>query len=268
LLEFLIIRLKIKTPEIKLFFISAVMHPLNAKEYSLWLSNNEKNVLRSLKFNDSPIEDEWEPTRKLISSFRWEGNRGNILFQNVTTGDGNDKNSKGAVLYSYLKEKEFGNRYPRKKNKFETAASLAFKMSEDGNTLVFCAQVQRIKTVAKSLKALFSVIEVPKRFLYFNQKKSSFYASLWYGNESYITEAIDHGIGIHFGDMPEQVRNAVEEDFRKGLLSILLSTNTIGQGLNFPIKNIIFYETQISRVEKQNIYIQNRDFWNIIGRAG
>lgn len=268
LLEFLIIRLKIKTPEIKLLFISAVMPPNNANEYSLWLSNKETNVLRSLKFKNSSIDDEWEPTRKLISSFQWETNGGNITFQNVTTKEENAINSKGAILYSFLKEGEFGNKYPKKKNKVETAAALAFKMSNDGSTLVFCAQVRRIKSVAKALIKIFSVTEIPDRFRYNIEKKSSYYSKLWYGENSYITEAINNGVGIHFGDMPEQVRNAVEDDFSKGLLSILLSTNTIGQGLNFPIKNLIFYETQISRTEENNTYIQKRDFWNIVGRAG
>ena len=40
--------LRIKIPEIKTLFISAVMPPENADEYSLWLSGGTNNVLRSL----------------------------------------------------------------------------------------------------------------------------------------------------------------------------------------------------------------------------
>jgi hypothetical protein len=69
LLEFLIIRLRIKISEVKTLFISAVMPPKNANEYSLWLSGTALNVLRSIKFSDSDVFDEWEPTKKLISSF-------------------------------------------------------------------------------------------------------------------------------------------------------------------------------------------------------
>ena len=64
--------------------------------------------------------------------------------------------------------------------------------------------------------------------------------------------------------MPEQVRFSVENDYRNGDLKLLLSSNTIGQGLNFPIKNLLFYSIQIG----QNNYIDCRDFWNIVGRAG
>jgi len=268
LLEFLIIRLRIKIPEIKTLFISAVMPPENADEYSLWLSGGTNNVLRSLKFKDSSVSEEWEPTRKLISYFEWVGENGDITFQNVHTEDENTRVKQGAKLYSFLKHREFGN-IPKKKNKKESAAALAYKFSEEGNTLVFCAQVPRIKSVANSFLQLLSDIdEVPERFQVDTNKKSAYYAELWFGSESYITNAIIRGIGIHYGDMPEQVRNAVEDDFRNGNLKVLLSTNTIGQGLNFPIKNLIFYETQINRINDTNIYIQFRDFWNIVGRAG
>lgn len=269
LLEFLIIRLRIKVPEIKTLFISAVMPPDNADEYSLWLSGKKENVLRSLKYSDSSTNEEWEPTRKLISFFEWTGERGDITFQNVITEDEETKIRQGAKLYSFLQHKEFGNKYPTKKVKKEAAAALAFKLSEEGNTLVFCAQVPRIKSVATSFLLLLSKVEdIPERFGLYKNKKSSYYANIWYGEDSYVTKCIDCGIGIHYGDMPEQVRTAVEDDFRNGNLRVLLSTNTIGQGLNFPIKNLIFYETQIGRVDDENIYIQYRDFWNIVGRAG
>lgn len=269
LLEFLIIRLRIKVPEIKTLFISAVMPPENADEYSLWLSGKQNNVLRSLKFSDSSTSEEWEPTRKLISFFEWTGERGDITFQNVITEDEETKVQQGAKLYSFLKHKEFGNKYPTKRVKKESAAALAFKLSDEGNTLVFCAQVPRIKSVATSFLLLLSKVEdIPERFVLNKNKKSSYYSNIWYGDDSYITKCIDKGIGIHYGDMPEQVRTAVEDDFRNGNLKVLLSTNTIGQGLNFPIKNLIFYETQIGRADGQNIYVQYRDFWNIVGRAG
>ena len=271
LLEFLIIRLKIKIPELRTLFISAVMPSENADEYAIWLSGKEENVLRSLMFIDSEVNEEWEPTRKLISYFEWEGTKGNITFQNVITEDEETKVRQGAKLYSFLVHKEFRNSFPLKNNKKQAAATLAYKLSEEGNTLVFCAQVPRIKSVATSFLELLSKIKnLPGRFKDNRNKESSYYAQIWYGKDSYITKSIHSGIGIHYGDMPEQVRNAVESDFRSGKLTVLLSTNTIGQGLNFPIKNLIFYETQIGRNTETNtnIYIQKRDFWNIIGRAG
>lgn len=271
LLEMLIIRLRIKIHNMRILFISAVMPPHNANEYSLWLNNNENCVLRSLLYQDSNINEEWEPTRKLIGYFDWSGNTGTIRFQNVITEDEKTKIKSGAFIPSYLTHKEFSGKYPVKNNKPQTAAALAFKISEEGKTLVFCAQVPRIRSVANAFINILNDIkdaDMPERFFSNINSESYHYAKMWYGEESFITKSIKNKVGIHYGDMPEQVRHSVEKDFRNGILSVLLSTNTIGQGLNFPIKNIIFYETQIGRSDEKNIYIQYRDFWNIIGRAG
>jgi len=264
LLEFLIIRLRIKIPDIKTLFISAVMPPQNANEYSLWLSGKENNVLRSLKFSDSNFNEEWEPTRKLISYFEWTGKQGDITFENVITEDENTKVKQGAKLYSFLKEKEFGGKLPKKNNKVESTAALAYKFSFTGNTLVFCAQPRQTEWIYKRIKEIIERTDIPVWFTPNEGRKSYYYSRIWYGEDHYITDAIKNGIGIHFGDMPEQVRNSVESDYREGNLRILLSSNTIGQGLNFPIKNLIFYSLQIGH----NKYIDVRDFWNIVGRAG
>lgn len=109
---------------------------------------------------------------------------------------------------------------------------------------------------------------LPRWFIADENKESYFYARMWYGEDDYITQSVKHGVGIHFGDMPEQVRNSVEHDYRSGKLRVLLSSNTVGQGLNFPIKNLIFYNLAIGQDGWKQIFISNRDFWNIVGRAG
>lgn len=267
LLEFLIIRLKIKIPELKTLFISAVMPSINANEYAQWLSGKEENVFRSLSFRDSNIKEEWEPTRKLIGSFVWEGNNGKIIFENLTTENEDATNKKKAFIPYFLKDREFGNNYPKINDKIETTAALAYKLSFEGNTLVFCAQPRQTEWIYDRIKQIIDSLEIgniPEWFTPNENKHSFYYAKLWYGEDFYITQAIKLGIGIHFGDMPEQVRNAVENDYRAGKLKILLSSNTVGQGLNFPIKNLVFYSIQIGH----NNYIDIRDFWNIVGRAG
>jgi helicase len=270
LLEFLIIRLKIKLPDLKLLFISAVMPPKNADEYATWLSGKDQNVLRSLQFSDSSVSEEWEPTRKLIGSFSWSRNNGQLGFKNfeekgMTSSIGNP------FVPNYLKAKEIAGLFPTANNKMETTAALAYKMSFEGNTLVFCAQPRLTDTIVKPLLKIIKALgsDIPKWFVENENRESYFYAKMWYGENDNITKAIKCGIGVHFGDMPEQVRNSVEHDYRNGQLRILLSSNTVGQGLNFPIKNLIFYNLSIGFIKDiGQIQISKRDFWNIAGRAG
>lgn len=269
LLEFLIIRLRIKIPILKTLFISAVMPPSNADEYSLWLSGKKENVLRSLQFEDSELNEEWEPTRKLIGSFSWEGNNGKIGFKNFDI-DSNSSNNESPFIPYFLTNKQYGNSFPNKGVKIETTAALAYKLSHEGNTLVFCSQPRFTASVYSRIKNILDVLnegEIPEWFIPSEDKQSFYYSKIWYGNDYYITEAIKYGVGIHFGDMPEQVRNAVENDYRNGKLKVLLSSNTVGQGLNFPIKNLIFHTLNIG-YNNGPIYVSNRDFWNIVGRAG
>jgi len=271
LLEFLIIRLQIKVPNLKMLFISAVMPPENANEYANWLSGKDENVLRSLQFEDSELSEEWEPTRKLIGSFSWQNGTGQIGFKNFEESDISSSIG-SAFVPNYLKVGEIAGRFPALNDKPETTAALTYKMSFEGNTLVFCSQPKLTKTVADRLLQIIYAVgaDIPAWFTDNEDKESYFYAQMWYGNDDYITKAIKRGIGIHFGDMPEQVRNSVEHDYRNGKLRVLLSSNTVGQGLNFPIKNLIFYSLNIgyNKEEKKSINISKRDFWNIVGRAG
>jgi replicative superfamily II helicase len=233
----------------------------SANEYSVWLNNTPNNVLRSLRFQDSSQNDEWEPTKKLISSYK----EGRINFQNVIIENENH-NKFGAFLSSFLQPE-----FTKVKNEPKTAitAKLGYKLAFDGSTLIFCATPKNIVNILNKYLTIIKDKMYPNIYRYNNKKESSYYAHIWYG-DSIISEAIDHGIGAHYGDMPEQVRVAVENDFRSGKLVVLLSTNTIGQGINFPIKNIVIYSLCIGRNEKENrnINIQKRDFWNIVGRAG
>ncbi|EJF10971.1 DEAD/DEAH box helicase [Pontibacter sp. BAB1700] len=269
LVEFLLIKIRIKVPEIKTLFISAVMPPTNADEYSLWLSNKKENVIRSLNDYDTPQDEQWEPTRKLIGSFTWEGDNGRITFADIETEDERTRVKRGAFVPAIIKKKQYASSFPNGTNKAQTSASLALELSKDGLCLVFCAQVANTKQVGEAFISILDKLEesgqqVPTSFVKNKERESYFFAAKWFPEDSYIPKCLERGIGIHFGDLPEQVRQSVETDYNSGNLKVLISTNTIGQGLNFPIKHLIIHSTLISH----KIPLKVRDFWNIVGRAG
>jgi helicase len=273
LLEFLIIRLKMLIADIKILFISAVMPPANANEYAVWLSNDPLNVIRSSLHQDSPAGEEWEPTRKLIGKFTWEGSNGRISYKDMHTEDEVTKAVTASYVPALIKKRQYGNTYPNGTTKAQTSAALAYRLSFDGNTLVFCSQVRNTDQVGTALLNLLAKLretngDVPAWFQQNTNRESYFFARKWYGADSYITQCLSYGIGIHFGDLPEAIRRSVEDDFVKGNLKVLIATNTIGQGLNFPIKNLIIHSTIITVKNGVTYKVEVRDFWNIIGRAG
>ncbi|MDP8205743.1 MAG: DEAD/DEAH box helicase [Candidatus Electryonea clarkiae] len=271
LLEFLIIRLRIKVPLIRILFLSAVMPPANADEYSQWLNDQKEKVIRSLLYKDSPPDELWEPTRKLIGKFEWKGNNGRITYKDVKT-ENKKRRQVSAFVPSLIRVKQYADKYPTKSVKAQTAASLGFELVKDGSCLIFCSQPKFVESVGNYLIKIIDVLEnknkkIPK-YLEDNQERESYYyAKKWFGNESFITKCLRRGIGIHFGDLPEPVRRSVESEFNSGKLQILISTSTVGQGLNFPIKHLIVHSIMINYINKP-ILIKVRDFWNIIGRAG
>ncbi|SEM57594.1 Helicase conserved C-terminal domain-containing protein [bacterium A37T11] len=269
LLEFLIIRLRMKVPGLRTLFISAVMPPENANEYSIWLNGQPDKVLRSRLHRDETAE-EWEPTRKLIGRFDWMGSSGRITYLNMDTVNDETRISTPAFVPGILRLNQYQGF--RLDNKAKTTAALAYRLSANGNTYVYISQVRWIEGVARNLLKVIALEEAYKDFpLYFRRskdKESYHFSAIWYGEESYITLCIERGIGIHFGDMPEPVRRAVENDYSNGVLRVLLATNTVGQGINFPIKVAIIHSTILTSSEDRPKYLSVRDFWNLIGRAG
>jgi len=273
LLEFFLIRLKMLLADLQILFISAVMPPENANEYSMWLSNTNDNVLRSLLYPDSNVHEEWEPTRKLIGSFTWEGNNGTIVYLNMQTEDEVTKVITRSFIPSLIKKLQYAGTIPSGANKSETSASLAYRFAQDGNTLVYCAQVADTERVGIALIALINALitageQVPDWAVQNRERESYFFARKWYGENSYIPLCLELGIGVHFGDLPESVRRSVESDFAGGRLKILIATNTVAQGLNFPIKNLIIHSTIMNGDPNNRVLLESRDFWNIVGRAG
>lgn len=268
LLEFLIIKLKIKIPSLRIIFVSAVMPTINAEQFSKWLSGEAANIIKSNAFKDS--EEEWEPTRKLLGKFSWLGKSSKISYFKQYTEDEDTNIKKSAFTVGLIKSEKIGTiTFPKKGNNSEVAARLAYELSTQGHCLIFCSQVRFTESVGSAVLRLFDLIEqtgaqISSIFSNNTQSESYYFSLLWYGADSYITKCIQRRIGIHFGDMAESVRRSVEQDYQKGSLRILISTNTIGQGLNFPIKNLIIHSYNITRGEN----IKVRDFWNIIGRAG
>lgn len=86
-----------------------------------------------------------------------------------------------------------------------------------------------------------------------------------YGKE--IKKMIKHGIGIHHGGLLPKYRVLVEILAQKGLLKIICGTDTLGVGVNVPIRSVLF--TKLCKYNGQKTAILSaREFHQISGRAG
>jgi superfamily II RNA helicase len=86
-----------------------------------------------------------------------------------------------------------------------------------------------------------------------------------YGPE--IRKWLKHGIAIHHAGLLPKYRVLAEQLAQKGLLKVICGTDTLGVGINVPIRTVLF--TRLCKFDGQKTSILTaRDFHQIAGRAG
>ncbi len=86
-----------------------------------------------------------------------------------------------------------------------------------------------------------------------------------YGPE--IKKWLRHGIGLHHAGLLPKYRVLIEQLAQKGLLKVICGTDTLGVGINVPIRTVLF--TRLCKFDGQKTGILTaRDFHQIGGRAG
>ena len=76
-----------------------------------------------------------------------------------------------------------------------------------------------------------------------------------------------HGIGVHHAGLLPRYRILVESLAQKGLLKLICGTDTLGVGINVPIRTVVF--TQLWKYDgHKSAILSVRDFRQISGRAG
>jgi superfamily II RNA helicase len=86
-----------------------------------------------------------------------------------------------------------------------------------------------------------------------------------YGKE--LRRFLAHGIGVHHAGLLPKYRLLVERLAQKGLLAVVSGTDTLGVGVNIPIRTVLF--TRLCKYDgEKTALLTVRDFQQIAGRAG
>ncbi len=82
-----------------------------------------------------------------------------------------------------------------------------------------------------------------------------------------LSRLVRHGIGVHHAGMLPKYRRLVETLAQAGLLKVICGTDTLGVGINVPIRTVLF--TALSKYDGVRMrLLQAREFHQIAGRAG
>ena len=270
--ELLITRLKLFFPNIRFICLSAVISDSNLEDFCKWLKCSSSEDL---------IKSDWRPAIQQYAYLEWTRNNTGILRYIPEKGEGDLNLFVPRIIeqkiYRYINPESHRyntRKYPDGSSKAQIAAELAYKFSESSPVLIYCTQTNFLKSVVNALldriKYTKLIGEQLPIYLQDNQETLSYHLSQeWLGENHFITKGLKVGVAAHHGKLPEILRETIESDFRNNKYKIIISTNTLAQGVNLPIKTIIFHTCdRFDKKEGRMVKIPINEYWNIAGRAG
>jgi superfamily II RNA helicase len=82
-----------------------------------------------------------------------------------------------------------------------------------------------------------------------------------------LSRLLRHGVGVHHAGMLPKYRRVVERLTQKGLLKVVCGTDTLGVGINVPIRTVLL--TSLVKYDGVRMrHLTAREFHQIAGRAG
>ncbi len=82
-----------------------------------------------------------------------------------------------------------------------------------------------------------------------------------------LSRLLRHGIGVHHAGMLPRYRRVVERLTQQGLLAVVCGTDTLGVGINVPIRTVLL--TSLVKYDGQRMrHLSAREFHQVAGRAG
>ena len=149
---------------------------------------------------------------------------------------------------------------PKIVTKSETIYDVLSAIGEEESNIVYCSS--RFDAVNKASK-LFDLNQNNQVEVSEDVKKVIRQIRAYIHKDYYLGEFLNRGIGYHFGNLPQIIRNKVEGLFKDKKINYLFCTSTLLEGVNLPAKNVFILNNKNGRNPFQPI-----DFWNLAGRAG
>lgn len=266
--ELLLTRLMRRLLGAHFIFLSAVMPTESLEDFATWLRTSSAGIVTS----------NWRPAILRVAKLEWRGETGVLRYARTE-----DDSLLSEFVPGIIREQTYGfvnpetgrlnrPRFPDVHSKAQIAAELAFKYSELGPVLVFCAQRNHALTVGRALSARLDLVRRQERSVpaWFQARatRSRLVSEEWLGENHPVTQLLEQGIAVHHGEIPHAVREAIEHDFRNRHLRVIVATSTLAQGVNLPLRTVIVHSCWRRISGDQGERILARDYWNIAGRAG
>ncbi|CAD7089756.1 unnamed protein product [Hermetia illucens] len=140
-------------------------------------------------------------------------------------------------------------------------AAIVRRYSNDKPTLIFCSSRKSVEMASKVLADESSLVSLgDSRKFELQQVSRSI-------QDSKLKQLVMKGIAYHHAGLSYQDRAIIEDAFRKSVIVVLVCTNTLAMGVNFPAHLVIIKSTESYVCGKSQEYTESA-ILQMIGRAG
>lgn len=235
-LQFAILRFRDR-PEFKksnIILISAIVKKSNFYEIGDWI------------YAENLFQTEWRPTFTRIGLLSLDDSQRMIRF--------NDGISMKSEIPSTI----------RSTSASQAAIWLTLKFAMKEPVLLFSTYVN-YRNKNRLLEIAEEISKEDFEITYLDKNENKIYSDKLRRivGEERIYQYFTRGIGVHWGMLPHSIRKIMENGLKKKAIGIIISTSTLAEGVNLPIKTLI-----IPRLKIQDNLIDFGLFFNLIGRAG
>lgn len=161
-------------------------------------------------------------------------------------------------------------------NKITRSVALGLKSVSAGSTLIFTYSkggTYGCERVCDELLDVIGTYDYGSRLIDEGNRNQlellHEYISYQYGLEYPLSKYLHCGFAYHNGGLPQDVREYIEDYYRKKWLKILVSNSTLAEGVNLPIRTLIVYHLRRYNIRTRNWdLIASTEIRNIVGRVG
>lgn len=206
------------------------------------------------------VKLDWRPTRLRYGEVVWEGDHASLRLR-----VGGERPFVPRFITGMVPPK-MARKTPFPKDKGELCVATAWRLVEDGHTvLIFCPVRRNVQPFAARILDLHRRGCIPS-LLNVNEEMLAPALTIgaeWLGEGHPILECLKLGVAIHHGALPTAYRKEIENLLRNGVLKVTISSPTLAQGLNLTATTVVMHS--LFRGQER---IEPAEFKNVVGRAG
>ena len=245
--------------ETQIVLISAVI--ANASSIAGWLIDDEGSIVDGAGLM---------PTARRVAFASWQTQLGRLEYVSPLDPDDTEFFVPRVIERVELRNlpRERARRFfPQAEDGSSIGLYLGLKLVSNGSVAIFCGRKDTAVNICAAAVDLFQrgddfTKPVDESDADEVAKLTSLFAA-HIGETAPTTKAAQLGIFPHHASVPSGLRLSVEFGMKASLISFVVCTSTLAQGVNLPIRYLI-----VTGVYQGGDRILVRDFHNLIGRAG